>query len=166
MSEDNPTLPETPPTVETGAPVLPLRDVVVYPHMVIPLFVGRERSVKALNHAMQGGKQIVLVAQKQAEVDEPGLADMYEVGTLATILQLLNPAQQAAPVVARDGEELVTTRSSGAAGFIAEQAARGCDLLVAGVSPSWGLEPSLFGQQEEVLARLETVSLLVIRKRR
>ena len=106
MSEDNPTLPETPPTVETGAPVLPLRDVVVYPHMVIPLFVGRERSVKALNHAMQGGKQIVLVAQKQAEVDEPGLADMYEVGTLATILQLLKLPDGTVKVLVEGGQRV------------------------------------------------------------
>ncbi len=74
---------------ETIAPVLPLRDVVVYPHMVIPLFVGRDRSIKALDHAMQNGKQILLMAQKQAEVDEPEIEDLYEIGTLANILQLL-----------------------------------------------------------------------------
>ncbi len=71
------------------APVLPLRDVVVYPHMVIPLFVGRDRSIKALDFAMQNGKQILLMAQKQAEVDEPEIADLYDIGTLANILQLL-----------------------------------------------------------------------------
>ncbi|NNF51902.1 MAG: endopeptidase La [Gammaproteobacteria bacterium] len=71
------------------APVLPLRDVVVYPHMVIPLFVGRDRSIKALDQAMQNGKQILLMAQKQAEVDEPEIEDLYEIGTLANILQLL-----------------------------------------------------------------------------
>jgi ATP-dependent Lon protease len=70
-------------------PVLPLRDVVVYPHMVIPLFVGRDKSIKALDAVMQSSKQILLVAQKSAEVDEPDIADMYEVGTLASILQLL-----------------------------------------------------------------------------
>jgi ATP-dependent Lon protease len=73
----------------TRVPILPLRDVVVYPHMVIPLFVGRARSIQALEAAMQAGKQILLVAQKQADVDEPGLDDIYRVGTLATILQLL-----------------------------------------------------------------------------
>jgi ATP-dependent Lon protease len=71
------------------APVLPLRDVVVYPHMVIPLFVGREKSIHALDAAMQGDKQIMLVAQKSAEVDDPQFDDMYRVGTLSTILQLL-----------------------------------------------------------------------------
>ncbi len=70
-------------------PVLPLRDVVVYPHMVIPLFVGRDRSIKALDQAMAADKQILLVAQKSPDVDDPGQADLYTVGTLATVLQLL-----------------------------------------------------------------------------
>ncbi|MGR9051516.1 MAG: endopeptidase La [Gammaproteobacteria bacterium] len=70
-------------------PVLPLRDVVVYPHMVIPLFVGREKSIEALDAAMKDNKQILLVAQKEAEVDDPEFTDLYSVGTLANILQLL-----------------------------------------------------------------------------
>ncbi len=70
-------------------PVLPLRDVVVYPHMVIPLFVGREKSIQALDAAMQDNKQILLVAQKSADIDEPGIKDVHEIGALATILQLL-----------------------------------------------------------------------------
>ncbi|MBA1148392.1 endopeptidase La [Ectothiorhodospiraceae bacterium WFHF3C12] len=71
------------------APVLPLRDVVVYPHMVIPLFVGREKSIKALEAAMEVDKRILLVAQKSAEVDDPGESDIYRVGTVANILQML-----------------------------------------------------------------------------
>jgi ATP-dependent Lon protease len=63
-------------------PVLPLRDVVVYPHMVIPLFVGRDKSIKALDHGMQAGKQILLVAQKSPEVDDPAEKDIYRVGAL------------------------------------------------------------------------------------
>ncbi|HEY3327857.1 MAG TPA: endopeptidase La [Novimethylophilus sp.] len=70
-------------------PLLPLRDVVVYPHLVIPLFVGRAKSVRALELAVDNGKQILLVAQKSANQEEPGPADMYEIGTLATILQML-----------------------------------------------------------------------------
>src|SRR3990172_6605172 len=70
-------------------PVLPLRDVVVYPHMVIPLFVGREKSVKALDMAMESNKQILLVAQRSAGEDNPEIADIYDVGTLSSILQLL-----------------------------------------------------------------------------
>ncbi len=70
-------------------PVLALRDVVVYPHMVIPLFVGREKSIKCLEAAMDKDKQIFLVAQKDATVDEPEKDDIYRVGTIATVLQLL-----------------------------------------------------------------------------
>jgi ATP-dependent Lon protease len=79
----------TPASTERRLPVLPLRDVVVYPHMVIPLFVGREKSVVALDKAMAAGKEILLVAQTQADVDEPAATDLHEIGTLATILQLL-----------------------------------------------------------------------------
>ncbi len=70
-------------------PVLALRDVVVYPHMVIPLFVGRAKSIKCLDAAMDKDKQIFLVAQKDATLDDPSEADLYRVGTVATILQLL-----------------------------------------------------------------------------
>ncbi|WP_339725224.1 endopeptidase La [uncultured Paraglaciecola sp.] len=70
-------------------PVLALRDVVVYPHMVIPLFVGREKSIRCLEAAMEKDKQIFLVAQKDAAVDEPEVDDIFTVGTIATILQLL-----------------------------------------------------------------------------
>ena len=70
-------------------PLLPLRDVVVYPHLVIPLFVGRAKSVKALELASDGNKQIFLVAQKSANKDEPEASDLYEVGTIATVLQML-----------------------------------------------------------------------------
>jgi ATP-dependent Lon protease len=72
-----------------NVPVLPLRDVVVYPHMVIPLFVGREKSIQALDVAMKGDKRIMLVAQRQADVDDPKADDLYRAGTVATILQLL-----------------------------------------------------------------------------
>ncbi|SDJ95459.1 ATP-dependent proteinase. Serine peptidase. MEROPS family S16 [Ferrimonas sediminum] len=70
-------------------PVLPLRDVVVYPHMVIPLFVGREKSISCLEAAMEQDKQVLLVAQKEAELDEPSIDDVYRMGTVASILQLL-----------------------------------------------------------------------------
>lgn len=77
-------------TSENGLlPVLPLRDVVVYPHLVIPLFVGRTKSVKALEIASDGDKRILLVAQKSANKDEPDANDLYEVGTVATVLQML-----------------------------------------------------------------------------
>ncbi len=91
MSDETPSTPaDTAGSADTaGIPVLPLRDVVVYPHMVIPLFVGREKSIVALDLAMKSDKRILLVAQKQADVDEPSPSDLYRVGTIATILQLL-----------------------------------------------------------------------------
>jgi len=70
-------------------PLLPLRDVVVFPHMVIPLFVGRAKSIKALESAMEAGKSIVLVAQKSASKDEPSTDDLYRIGSIANILQML-----------------------------------------------------------------------------
>ncbi|MGY0504035.1 endopeptidase La [Luteimonas sp. e5] len=70
-------------------PVLPLRDVVVFPHMVIPLFVGRDKSIRALEMAMEADKRIVLATQKSAEIDDPGAEDIYPVGALANVLQLL-----------------------------------------------------------------------------
>jgi ATP-dependent Lon protease len=82
-------LPEIASHVEKLIPVLPLRDVVVYPHMVIPLFVGRDKSIQALESAMRENKQIMLVAQKDAENDDPSFQDLYGVGTLSNILQLL-----------------------------------------------------------------------------
>ena len=76
-------------TEDTSLPLLPLRDVVVFPHMVIPLFVGRPKSIKALEKAMESDKQILLLAQKSASKDEPSADDLYALGTVATVLQLL-----------------------------------------------------------------------------
>ena len=70
-------------------PVLPLRDIVVFPHMIVPLFVGREKSVRALEDVMKDDKQILLVAQKNAADDDPGPDEIYEIGTVSTVLQLL-----------------------------------------------------------------------------
>lgn len=77
------------PSETLDLPVLPLRDVVVFPHMVIPLFVGRDKSMHALEQAMEADKRILLLAQKSAETDDPHAADLYQVGTLAQVLQLL-----------------------------------------------------------------------------
>jgi len=98
---------DIPNPVETGPrrlPVLPLRDVVVYPHMVIPLFVGREKSVSALDEAMSAGKEILLVAQTKADVDDPGKDDVYEIGTVATILQLLKLPDGTVKVLVEGGQ--------------------------------------------------------------
>jgi ATP-dependent Lon protease len=90
-------------------PVLPLRDVVVYPHMVIPLFVGREKSINALDTAMQEDKKILLVAQKNAEVDDPSVDDIYEIGTLSTILQLLKLPDGTVKVLVEGAERVRIT---------------------------------------------------------
>ena len=84
MSNSPATLPET-----VELPLLPLRDVVVFPHMVIPLFVGRPKSIKALEVAMESGRNILLVAQKSAAKDEPEPEDLYAIGCMANILQML-----------------------------------------------------------------------------
>ena len=84
------TVHDTKPPATVGLyPLLPLRDVVVFPHMVIPLFVGRAKSIKALESAMEAGKSIVLVAQKSAAKDEPSIDDLYRIGSIANILQML-----------------------------------------------------------------------------
>ncbi|WP_426664133.1 endopeptidase La [Rhodanobacter aciditrophus] len=77
------------PAVPDALPVLPLRDVVVYPHMVIPLFVGRDKSMRALERAMESERQILLVAQKSPDIDDPAVGDLHQIGTLAGVLQLL-----------------------------------------------------------------------------
>jgi len=88
----------------SAVPILPLRDVVVYPHMVIPLFVGREKSIVALDKAMDVGKRILLVAQRTADLDDPQPSDLYEVGTLATILQLLKLPDGTVKVLVEGGD--------------------------------------------------------------
>ncbi|MEM7019340.1 MAG: LON peptidase substrate-binding domain-containing protein, partial [Pseudomonadota bacterium] len=85
-------------------PVLPLRDVVVYPHMVIPLFVGRAKSIHALENAMAKDRKILLVTQKSANEDEPEPEDLYGVGTVATILQLLKLPDETIKVLVEGGQ--------------------------------------------------------------
>ena len=77
------------PSAPVELPLLPLRDVVVFPHMVIPLFVGRPKSIKALELAMEADRRIMLVAQKAAAKDEPSASDMFDMGCVSTILQML-----------------------------------------------------------------------------
>jgi len=112
-------------------PLLPLRDVVVYPYMVIPLFVGRDKSIRALEAAMAADKQVLLVAQKSAAVDEPGIDDVYRVGTVANILQLLRlpdgtvkvlveGSYRAKLTAVRDGEEYLTAHAEELAAEVIE----------------------------------------------
>ena len=104
----------------SGIPVLPLRDVVVYPHMVIPLFVGRDKSIVALDKAMAAGKRILLVAQKRADLDDPQPNNLYEVGTLATILQLLKLPDGTVKVLVEGSERALIDRINVADYFSAE----------------------------------------------
>ena len=113
----HPVLPADPITL----PLLPLRDVVVFPHMVIPLFVGRPKSIKALEAAMESGRQIVLVAQKAAGKDEPKADDMFEVGCVSSILQMLKLPDGTVKVLV-EGTQRATTVSVSDNGehFVAE----------------------------------------------
>ena len=102
----HPVLPSEPITL----PLLPLRDVVVFPHMVIPLFVGRPKSIKALEAAMEAGRQIMLVAQKAAGKDEPKPEDMFEVGCISSILQMLKLPDGTVKVLV-EGVQRATTQA-------------------------------------------------------
>ncbi|MES9885741.1 MAG: LON peptidase substrate-binding domain-containing protein, partial [Candidatus Sedimenticola sp. 6PFRAG1] len=124
--------------------VLPLRDVVVYPHMVIPLFVGREKSIKALDAAMKDNKQILLVAQKSADTDDPAIKDMHTVGTLANILQLLKLPDGTVKVLV-EGNERVTISK-----FLSDN-----DYYTAQLVPIYD-EPGLEEREMEVLTRSAT----------
>lgn len=104
-------------------PVLPLRDVVVFPHMVIPLFVGRDKSIRALDLAMEADKRILLVAQKSAETDDPGAADLYEIGTLAQVLQLLKLPDGTIKVLVEGVSRVRVTEVVEADGALSGQAA-------------------------------------------
>ncbi len=97
-----------PPAGDTMA-VLPLRDIVVFPHMIVPLFVGREKSVRALEAVMKDDKQILLVAQKNAAQDDPGIDDIYRVGTVSTILQLLKLPDGTVKVLVEGGRRARVT---------------------------------------------------------
>ncbi|MBF0332171.1 MAG: endopeptidase La [Alphaproteobacteria bacterium] len=90
-------------------PVLPLRDIVVFPHMIVPLFVGREKSVRALEDVMKDDKQILLVAQKNAAQDDPSSEDIYRVGTVSTVLQLLKLPDGTVKVLVEGGQRMRIT---------------------------------------------------------
>lgn len=116
--------------LEMMVPVLPLRDVVVYPHMIIPLFVGRQKSIDALNAATQESKQILLVAQKEAGVDEPEFGDLYEVGTLANILQLLKLPDGTVKVLVEGSERCKVVEYQDAANYISANVEKINDVLL------------------------------------
>ena len=121
-------------------PVLPLRDIVVFPHMIVPLFVGREKSVRALEAVMQEDKQILLVAQKNAGQDDPGADDLFQIGTISTVLQLLKLPDGTVKVLVEGG------RRARVAGF--KETAPYFEAFVEKIE-----EPPVEGRETEALAR-------------
>jgi ATP-dependent Lon protease len=105
------------PTQGTVYPVLPLRDIVVFPGMIVPLFVGREKSVKALEEVMKDDKQILLIAQKNASQDDPGPDDIYTIGTLGTVLQLLKLPDDTVKVLVEGGRRVKIVGYTGKSEF-------------------------------------------------
>ena len=99
-------------------PVLPLRDIVVFPHMIVPLFVGREKSVKALEHVMKEDKQIILATQKSPSVDDPIAEDLYLVGTVGVILQLLKLPDGTVKVLVEGSRRVRIRNYSGKTDFL------------------------------------------------
>ena len=109
--------PQDPVPHGTIYPVLPLRDIVVFPGMIVPLFVGREKSVKALEEVMKDDKQILLIAQKNASQDDPGPDDIYSIGTLGTVLQLLKLPDDTVKVLVEGGRRVKVVGYTGRADF-------------------------------------------------
>ena len=95
-------------------PLLPLRDIVVFPHMVVPLFVGRPKSIQALEDAMEGNRLLMLSAQRQAGQEEPGPDDIFEFGTLGTIIQLLRLPDGTVKVLVEGKSRAKITRNASA----------------------------------------------------
>ena len=112
--------------MDTGSPdtfpVLPLRDIVVFPHMIVPLFVGREKSVRALETVMADDKEILLVAQRNASQDDPGPQDIYDIGTVSTVLQLLRLPDGTVKVLVEGGRRARITRYTDTEAFFEAEA--------------------------------------------
>ena len=133
--------------MDTVFPVLPLRDIVVFPHMIVPLFVGREKSVKALEDVMNDDKRILLVSQKNANQDNPEPADIYEVGTVASVLQLLKLPDGTVKVLVEGGERARIKRFTEREDFFEAEA----EVLPEGVAD----EKELEGLSRSVLSEFE-----------
>lgn len=129
-------------------PLLPLRDVVVYPHMVIPLFVGREKSIRALEAAMAADKQILLVAQRNASDDDPGAEDLHPVGTVSTILQMLKLPDGTVKVLVEGGHRGHVARTELTEEYMVADA-RELDERLPEASEADALAKSLHNQFEE-----------------
>ncbi|MBL6735291.1 MAG: endopeptidase La [Shewanellaceae bacterium] len=128
-------------------PILPLRDVVVYPHMVIPLFVGRPKSIACLEMVMESDKQVVLVAQRDADLEDPTIDDIYSVGTLATILQLLKLPDGTVKVLVEGGQRVNILRHIQQDPFFVAEASI-CDVESIDVREEEALTRSVISQFE------------------
>ena len=113
-------------------PVLPLRDIVVFPHMIVPLFVGREKSVRALEDVMKEDKQILLVTQRNAAQDDPAATDIYNVGTVGTVLQLLKLPDGTVKVLVEGGQRAKIERFTDNEAFFVAEATAMVDAAVSG----------------------------------
>lgn len=103
-------------------PVLPLRDIVVFPHMIVPLFVGRDKSVRALEDVMQDDKKILLVTQRNAADDDPAPGDIYDIGTVGTVLQLLKLPDGTVKVLVEGGDRARILRYTSTVAFFEAEA--------------------------------------------
>lgn len=131
-------------------PVLPLRDIVVFPHMIVPLFVGREKSVKALEDVMQDDKQILLLTQKNASQDDPQHADLYELGTIGTVLQLLKLPDGTVKVLVEGGSRAKVVRFTENADFF-QAYAEPVDEFIADQSEVDAMSRAVVGQFEQYI---------------
>ena len=131
----------------TSLPLLPLRDVVVFPHMVIPLFVGRPKSIKALEAAMEGGKHIMLVAQKNAAKDEPSAEDIYAIGCVASILQMLKLPDGTVKVLVEGAQRARIHQIDDSGAYFT------CDLTP--VAPDTGAHAELEALRRAIVAQFE-----------
>src|SRR6201996_654669 len=131
-------------------PVLPLRDIVVFPHMIVPLFVGREKSVRALEAVAKEGKQILLVAQKNAAQDDPAAEDIYQVGTVSTILQLLKLPDGTVKVLVEGTSRASVTRFTEVEQFF-EAEVRPLEEVVGDAKELEALSRTVVGQFEQYI---------------
>src|SRR5438094_9537949 len=113
---------QPPPSAGLRVPLLPLRDIIVFPHMVVPLFVGRQKSIRALEEAMNKQKFILLAAQKDAKTNDPAEDDIYKVGTLGTVVQLLRLPDGTVKVLVEGKRRARVTRYLGNAEYFLVEA--------------------------------------------
>lgn len=140
----------TPSTPELQVlPVLPLRDIVVFPHMIVPLFVGREKSIHALEHVMEGEKQVLLISQKNASEDDPAVSDLYQMGTIGSILQLLKLPDGTVKVLVEGKKRVLVSEFTQTEDFIEAQFETASSVDVSGQEEVQTLSRAVVAQFEQ-----------------